>query len=245
MNSSHIEAQTDNIDDNAQSPNEGNTKKCRHGCLITRPKRQTNPTLKSVQNRVQTEEFKTTKLWDKVQSAITTLQTTPDSIPQIRFAITKILLSKLQAYGIRDHTLKWFQSYLDQRKQICMLNNCKSDIETIRCGVPQGSNLGPLLFLIYINDLPNCLETTHSNLFADDTILSCQGHLSIDIEYKLNNDVVNAQKWLSANKLTLNNEKTKYMIIGSRQRLKNLDHVPKISINGHQIERVIKRKLWI
>ncbi|CAB4031005.1 Hypothetical predicted protein [Paramuricea clavata] len=154
----------------------------------------------------------------------------------------QILLSKLQAYGIRDHTLKWFQSYLDQRKQICMLKNCKSDIETIRCGVPQGSNLGPLLFLIYINDLPNCLETTHSNLFADDTILSCQGHLSIDIEYKLNKDLVNAQKWLSANKLTLNNEKTKYMIIGSRQRLKNLDHVPKISINGHQIERVYKKE---
>ena len=149
----------------------------------------------------------------------------------------QILLSKLQAYGIRDHTLKWFQSYLDQRKQICMLNNCKSGIETIRCGVPQGSNLVPVLFLIYINDLPN------SNLFADDTILSCQGHLSTDIEYKLNKDLINAQKWLSANKLTLNNEKTKYMIIGSRQRLKNLDHVPKISINGHQIERVYKKEV--
>jgi hypothetical protein len=120
------------------------------------------------------------------------------------------------------------ESYLDQRKQICMLNNCKSDIETIRCGVPQGSNHEPLLFLIYISDLPNCLETTHSNLFADDTILSCQGHLSIDIEYKLNKDLVNAQKWSSANKLTLNNEKNKYMINGSRQRLKNLDHVPRV-----------------
>ena len=60
---------------------------------------------------------------------------------------------------------------------------------------------------------------------------------------KLNKDLVNAQKWLSANKLTLNNEKTKYMIIGSRQRLKNLDHVPKISINGHQIERVYKKEV--
>jgi hypothetical protein len=68
-----------------------------------------------------------------------------------------------------------------------------------------------------------CLETTHSNLFADDIILSCQGHLSTDIEHKLNKDLENAQKWLSANKLTLNNEKTKYMIIGSRQQLKNLD----------------------
>ncbi len=85
-----------------------------------------------------------------------------------------------------------------------MLNNCKSNIETIRCGVPQGSNLGPLLFLIYINDLPNCLEATHSNLFADDTIVSCQGHSSADIEHKLNNDILNAQKWLSTTKLNLN-----------------------------------------
>jgi sarcosine oxidase/L-pipecolate oxidase len=65
----------------------------------------------------------------------------------------QILLSKLQAYEVRDHTFKWFQSYFDQRKQICMLNNSKSDIETIHCGAPQGSNLGLLLFLIYINDL--------------------------------------------------------------------------------------------
>jgi hypothetical protein len=90
MNSSHMEAQTDNIDDNAQSLNEGNTENADSQSLTTRPKRQTKPTLKSVQNRMQTEEFKTTKLWDKVQSAITTLQTTPDSIPQIRFAISKV-----------------------------------------------------------------------------------------------------------------------------------------------------------
>ena len=122
-----------------------------------------------------------------------------------------------------------------------MLNNLKSDTETICCGVPQGSNLGPLLFLIYINDFPNCLETTQSNLFADDTILSCQGQSSLDIEHKLNKDLVNAQKLLSANKLTLNNEKTKYMIIGSRQRLINLNHVPKININGLKIERVYKK----
>ena len=113
----------------------------------------------------------------------------------------QILLLKLQAYGIRGLTLKWFISYLDQRTQICMLHNFKSNTETICCGVPQGSNLGPLLFLIYINDFPSCLETTQSNLFADDTILSCQGQSSLDIEHKLNNDLVNAQKWLSANKL--------------------------------------------
>ena len=116
----------------------------------------------------------------------------------------QILLLKLQAYGIRAPTLKWpFISYLEQRTQICILNNFKSDTEKICCGVPQGSNLGPLLFLIYMNDFPNCLETTQSNLFADHTILSCQGQSSLDIEHKLNKDLVNALKWLSANKLTL------------------------------------------
>ena len=99
------------------------------------------------------------------------------------------------------------------------------------------------MFLININDLPNCLEATHNNLFADDTILSCQGHSFADIEHKLNNDILNGQKWLSANKLTLNYVKTKYMIIGSRQRLGNLSYEPKIIINRHQIGRVYEREV--
>ncbi|CAB3979722.1 Hypothetical predicted protein [Paramuricea clavata] len=101
----------------------------------------------------------------------------------------KILLSKLELYGIRGHSLDWFRSYFTNRKQ--------------------GSNLRPFLFLLYINYLPNCLETTKARLFADDTTLSATGSTVDEIETKLNHDLVNVDQWLVANKLTLNEGKLK------------------------------------
>jgi hypothetical protein len=123
-------------------------------------------------------------------------------------------------------------------------NNAMSDIVEINCGVPQGSNLGPLLFNLYINDLPNCLQTTKASMFADDTNLSCKGQSSADIEYKLNCDLDNTQKWLISNKLTLNRKKTEYMLIGSQQRLDKILKTPKILYGEHQIKRV-REKLFL
>ena len=80
-----------------------------------------------------------------------------------------ILLKKLEHYGIRDNMLDWFQSYLSDRKQHVDINGKSSDLLDIACGVPQGSVLGPLLFLIYINDLPNISKILNFYLFADDT----------------------------------------------------------------------------
>ncbi len=93
----------------------------------------------------------------------------------------QILIRKLELYGIKNSALAWFSSYLHGRTQVCRVNNTTSSLKHIPCGVPQGSNLGPLLFLIYINDLPNCLKKSNLPMYADDTNLSVTGETASDI----------------------------------------------------------------
>ena len=81
----------------------------------------------------------------------------------------KILVEKLRRYGIRDTVGNWFQSYLDQRTQFCATNRQRSTAREVTCGIPQGSCLGPLLFIIYLNDLENCLKFSQASIYADDT----------------------------------------------------------------------------
>jgi hypothetical protein len=123
-----------------------------------------------------------------------------------------ILLNKLSKLGIKDKELDWFKSYLTDRKQFVTIDSFDSTLRTILTGVPQGSILGPLLFLLYINDLPNCTDLL-SILFADDTALTAS-HENIDTLYDyVNTEFQKLCYYFRQNKLSLHPDKTKYLLI--------------------------------
>ena len=119
----------------------------------------------------------------------------------------QILISKLKLYGTEEVALNLFKSYISNRMQKWTIQGIDSQPNTITCGVPQGSNLGPLLFSVYINELPNCLKQTQASMFADDTKISSSGTSLLEIENKLNSDLHNVDIWLETKKLTLNTTK--------------------------------------
>ena len=120
----------------------------------------------------------------------------------------KLLLRKLEAYGVRGNVLTLFQSYLSNRKQFVQIGPHKSTYRSCTCGVPQGSVLGPLLFLIYINDLPQVCTQTDACLFADDTSIHAETTIA------LQNDLNNVSVWLRQNKMSLNVDKSQLLFFG-------------------------------
>ena len=153
-----------------------------------------------------------------------------------------ILLHKLQYYGLSNTELHWFQSYLNDRKQFVMLENASSSLLNISTGVPQGSILGPLLFLIYVNDLHLSCDAK-TIMYADDTCLllpfymNSNSNNNIQTQY-INNKLFSVFQWLCANKLSLNTEKTKYMLFHFKQKQINENNLPNIEINSVQIKHV-------
>ena len=132
-----------------------------------------------------------------------------------------ILLSKLQYYGITGIELNFFHNYLSERTQYVDYLGISSDTLPIKMDVPQGSILGPLLFLIYINDLPSASDMFGILMYADDTTLFC------NFDNNCNGDVINAElnsvySWLCSNRLSLNVEKTKYVSFHTAQKNSDL-----------------------
>ena len=145
-----------------------------------------------------------------------------------------ILLTKLDHYGVNESAKRLIHSYLTDRSQYVELNGHKSVNLPISTGVPQGSVLGPLLFLIYINDLPLVSNVFNMLMYADDTTLYCNIDQCVN-EYIINEELHKLTEWLGANKLALNISKTKYMIFHTSNRKITY---PNLKINNINSERV-------
>ena len=135
----------------------------------------------------------------------------------------EILLQKLKAIKFSESTIKWFKSYLSERIFLVNIENKLSDFGEISCGVPQGSILGPLLFLIYVNDVPQAVSSTLL-LYADDSCILYQHKDVVQIEKRLNEDFENLCDWFVDNKLSIHfgEDKTKSVLFASKQKAKNI-----------------------
>ena len=145
----------------------------------------------------------------------------------------QILLDKLHYYGIRGNALKWFQSYLEDRQQCTEIGNTQSKLEYIKCGVPQGSILGPLLFLLYINDIVLSSNIFNFTLFADDTSLFYSHKNVEEAVITMTQELANISEWLAANKLSLNVGKSKLLVFNNKKQID-----VNLTLNGEPLKEV-------
>jgi hypothetical protein len=152
----------------------------------------------------------------------------------------EILLKKLYRYGIRGLAFEWLCDYLDNRQQFFSFDNMNSKYEKVTCGVPQGSILGPLLFLLYINDMANLSKHLFMIIFADDTNIFLKGKNLNDTIKIFNEEMIHVFAWLIANRLSVNIAKTHFIIFRSPQR--KIEQHDTLMLNGQAIERVESTK---
>ena len=113
------------------------------------------------------------------------------------------MLKKLGRYGIRNTAGNWFQSYLDQRKQFCLVNGQRSITSEVMCGIPQGSCLGPLFFIVYLNDLEKYLKYSQASIYADDTNVTIVSNDVEELVFEAQQELLNLSEWMRINKLVL------------------------------------------
>ena len=154
-----------------------------------------------------------------------------------------ILLEQIHALGLRGNVENWLKNYLTNRQQCTTANNTVSELKNITCAVPQGSVCGPLLFLLYINDLPKSMRFSKVSLYADDTVIYVTESDIKNAENRIQQDLNLLQNWCNMNKLTINCKKTKYYVYGMRSSVKKSKaQYLVLSLNNQILERVCSYK---
>ena len=148
-----------------------------------------------------------------------------------------ILCKKIERYGLRGSVLKWCRHYLERRSQVTLANGTRSGINYIEYGVPQGSVLGPLFFILYVNDLQQAVNDVNVQLYADDTVLYTADCSTNVITNKLQRGLRKFYKWCISNKPTVNPAKTKMMTFGTRHSIKRTKQC-QLYLGGERIQRV-------
>ena len=177
--------------------------------------------------------YLTEKLYSNLHSKLSSVAIYIDFSKCFDTLNRSILLKKLAAYGIRGIPLSLFSSYLDERYQSVCVNGALSDFQRINTGVPQGSVLGPILYLIYVNELPNLSDQFTSCLFADDTTLIFENKNQNDLLSSSNIGINLFYSWCCANRLSINTSKTKSMLFSNTLRPPD---VAEIYMNGTKID---------
>ena len=155
-----------------------------------------------------------------------------------------ILLKKLKLYGCDELTIQWFHSYLYNRTQKVVINNVSSDFCDINYGVPQGSILGPLLFILFVNDISLHIKNCKIYKYADDTSLCAFSETTLSLQNKLSADLKIIEDWCINNRLVINTSKSKCMILCSHQKRRHLNTDQlQVCINGKFLENVSCQKI--
>ena len=196
-----------------------------------RPKSQTNHVIQKLMNHISqnaTENKPTIATFLDLSKAFDCLQYDK-------------LFKKLESLGFQNTTINWFKDYLHDREQIVDLEGTLSKTEKVNLGVPQGSILGPILFLLYINDVNKSETNAIFTKFADDTTVIATGKDIAEATKNMNDYMVNVDKWFSQNKLNLNPSKTRYMVFNTNKKDQDADKTELVKIRGEYLQRVWRK----